>query len=81
MQSLKPFELIEGLENSLGYKFTEKGSKTSAYVIILAGQKNRSANEKYECKIIFSAIPVFVCCPYGAKQQCYISAKTFDKLY
>ena len=32
-----PFELIEDLEDYDGYKFTEKGLKRSAYVIILAG--------------------------------------------
>jgi len=37
MQSLKPFGLIEDLYDSFGHKFTEKGLKRSAYVIILAG--------------------------------------------
>jgi hypothetical protein len=32
-----PFELIVDLVDSFGHKITEKGLKTSAYVIILAG--------------------------------------------
>jgi hypothetical protein len=40
MQSLLPFVSANKLEFSFACKFTEKGLKTSAYVIILAGENN-----------------------------------------
>jgi site-specific DNA-cytosine methylase len=62
MQSLLPFVFLKDLEDFYGHKFTEKGLKTSAYVIIFAVEINRSAFENYEYKIIFSKKPAFVCC-------------------
>jgi hypothetical protein len=80
MQSLLPFFSANKLEFFLASKFTEKGLKTSAYVIILAGENNYLQMKKSDSTIFFTRKPDFLYSLHFNWQQCLLSAKTFDKL-